>query len=314
MDDAQFSLRTQLILVILLAAILSVGLVFYYGQQDEDQHTGYAFGKAAVIASQIASTQQQIITNTELFLKKLAQSAAVQDPADPQCGRYLATLLGSSPVFVNIGVPRADGELLCNALPLKKRVNVMDRDYFQRSLRQRVFAIGDFQQDRAAGVTSVNFSYPVIAPATDTVVGVAVAVVSLRWWSERLQEFKLPPDSVAFIVDSNQTLVANYPHLKQDLGQPSTIYGVQELPVAIAGPLTERVVGGDGVARAYAHSVLYQSPDRGRVTVSVGIPLDHADSEIKQWLRYLLVLLLGVITLFAALTLFKIRGALRRSG
>ena len=48
--------------------------------------------------------------------------------------RYLAEVLPLNPTSVNIGVPRADGELLCNARPLKAPVNVANRTYFQQTI------------------------------------------------------------------------------------------------------------------------------------------------------------------------------------
>ena len=101
----------------------------------------------------------------------------VRDPSAPQCGCYLVEVLLLNTTYVNIGVPRADGELLCNARPLKAPVNVANRPYFQQTIFGRDFAVGSFQVDRAAQVASVNFAYPVIPPGTQDVVGAAVAVI-----------------------------------------------------------------------------------------------------------------------------------------
>lgn len=105
-------------------------------------------------------------------------------------------MLSLNTTYVNIGVPRADGELLCNARPLKAPVNVANRPYFQQTISGRDFAVGSFQVDRAVQLASVNFAYPVIPPGTQDVVAAAVAVVSLEWWSLRLTDLGLPDGAV----------------------------------------------------------------------------------------------------------------------
>jgi len=295
MDESANPIKLPAVLVSLLLCAIGLGTVLYLFQQDAQRSQAYSFDKAAVIAAQIAAAQQNIITNTETFLHKLAGSPALQDPGAPACRQHLAMVLDHAPMYVNLGVPRADGELLCNARPLDKRVNVFDRGYFQRSLQQRVFAIGEFQLDRAAGVSSVNFAYPVLDPATDQVTGIAVAVVSLDWWSERLADFRLPPGSIALITDRNGAVVANYPLRSDLLGKSSSRYAVSAALQSVDRPSSETVLGDDAIARAFAHEVLYQTPESGRVTVSVGIPLDRAPSAVRRWMGYVLVLLVLLV-------------------
>ena len=62
----------------------------------------------------------------------------VRDPSAPQCGCYLVEVLLLNTTYVNMGVPRADGELLCNAWPLKAPVNVATlSDITQRAAAAR---------------------------------------------------------------------------------------------------------------------------------------------------------------------------------
>ena len=63
----------------------------------------------------------------------------MREPSAPQCGRYLAEVLLLSTTYVNMGVPRADGELLCNAWPLKAPVNVATlSDITQRAAAREI--------------------------------------------------------------------------------------------------------------------------------------------------------------------------------
>lgn len=176
----------------------------------------------------VAGTQQRLIQNTRQFLQQLAAMSQVHGPSAPRCGRYLAEVLSLNPTYVNIGVPRADGELLCNARPLKAPVNVANRPYFQQTISGRDFAVGSFQVDRAAQVASVNFAYPVIPPGTQDVVAAAVAVVSLEWWSLRLTDLGLPDGAVARVSDPDGRVLARYPPDASELGL--------RLPMASSAP------------------------------------------------------------------------------
>ncbi|KGK41604.1 hypothetical protein LH51_13320 [Nitrincola sp. A-D6] len=164
-----------------------------------------------VTANELAALQRRILIDTEAYLTHLVQLPEVQNPAAPACGEFLAKILKLNTQFVNLGVPLASGDLLCNAHPLNYPVNVFDRSYFQEALTNRRFSIGTFQLDRAANTTSINFGYPVTDLTTNEVRGVAVAVVSLAWWTQYLESSNLPESSTAFITDSQGTLIANYP-------------------------------------------------------------------------------------------------------
>ena len=182
--------------LVLWATLPAVLLVVYQARTHRTDAIAAAEERALQTLQSVAGTQQRLIQNTRQFLQQLAAMPQVHDPAAPQCGRYLAEVLSLNTTYVNIGVPRADGELLCNARPLKAPVNVANRPYFQQTISGRDFAVGSFQVDRAAQVASVNFAYPVIPPGTQDVVAAAVAVVSLEWWSLRLTDLGLPDGAV----------------------------------------------------------------------------------------------------------------------
>ena len=161
--------------LVLWATLPAVLLVVYQARAHRADAIAAAEARALQTLHSVAGTQQRLIQNTRQFLQQLAAMPQVRDPAAPECGRYLAEVLSLNTTYVNIGVPRADGDLLCNARPLKAPVNVANRPYFQQTITGRDFAVGSFQVDRAAQVASVNFAYPVIPAGTQDVVGAAVA-------------------------------------------------------------------------------------------------------------------------------------------
>jgi hypothetical protein len=212
------SLQSRLVLLIILVALPGLAGVIYQSFVEREHAINAALQQAINTVEATTTDQTQLIRDTQNFLQRLATFTSVLSPGSPECSVALADILKLNGNYVNLGIPRADGQLLCNARPLNKPVNVVDRPYIQQALATRDFSIGEFQVDRAAGVTSINFAYPVIHPVTDETVGLAVAVVSLDWWSKRLSESRLPENTVAYITDHEKKIIAAYPPNSKLLG------------------------------------------------------------------------------------------------
>ncbi|WP_193493346.1 bifunctional diguanylate cyclase/phosphodiesterase [Nitrincola alkalisediminis] len=225
-------------------------------------------------AKDVAGLQSKILSDTETYLTYLVKLPELQDPVEPVCGEFLSKIVKLNPLYVNIGVPLANGDLLCNAHPLNRSVNVFDRPYFQEALTHRRFSIGTYQLDRAANTTSINFGYPVIDAVTDEVRAVAVAVVSLAWWTQYLESSNLPELSTAFIIDSLNTLVANYPADPDALGRliaQSNGYNQAEV-----------LLGDDGIRRMKYTLPLLHNIGHESFSLTIGVPTDAVLNRINQ--------------------------------
>lgn len=120
--------------LVLWATLPAVRLVVYQARTHRTDAIAAAEERALQTLQSVAGTQQRLNQNTRQFLQQLPAMPQVHDPSAPQCGLYLAEVLSLNPTYVNIGVPRADGQLLCNARPLKAPVNVANRPYFQQTI------------------------------------------------------------------------------------------------------------------------------------------------------------------------------------
>jgi hypothetical protein len=219
------SLKSKLILLIVLVALPGLAGLSYQSFVERKSAIDTALKQAINIVEITTSEQANLIEETRIFLQRLSTLKSVLNPKSTECKIALTDILKLNSNYVNLGIPLANGELLCSAKPLDKAINVADRSYIQQALDTRDFSIGEFQVDRAAGVTSINFAYPVINPVTDETQGLAVAVVSLNWWSNRLSQARLPKKTVAYITDYQQNIIAVYPTNSQLLG--SNISSVQ---------------------------------------------------------------------------------------
>lgn len=213
------SLKSRLLFLIFMIILPGFIAVFFQATQERSSAIETARLRAIDVVDYMAAEQIKIIDETEKFLKRLSKYPQLLTPDSAECNAFLSDIEQLSESYVNLGAPNIKGQLLCNAHPLTTPVNVADRPYIQKAISKRSFAIGQFQFDRASQTTSINFAYPVIDTKTDQLAAVVVAVVSLEWWSKKLESTHLPVNTVAYITDVNDKIIANYPENKALIGK-----------------------------------------------------------------------------------------------
>jgi diguanylate cyclase (GGDEF)-like protein/PAS domain S-box-containing protein len=275
------SLQSKLILLIILVAIPGLTGLIYESFLERKNTINDAVKQAINIAEITAADQSNLIKRTHKFLKRLSTFEPVLNPSSSECSLFLSDVLKLNDSYINIGVPRVDGDLLCSAKGLKAPINVSDRPYIQESIATRSFSIGEFQVDRATGVTSINFAYPVIDPQSDNVVGLAVAVISLDWWSKRLAESYLPENTVAYITDHEEKIIAVFPNDTKLLGSHIESVSGQLLEYQTTlNNATKIIRSPDNHLRAFVNRPLFNNSEF--IRISVGIPLGVKLSSINS--------------------------------
>ena len=298
------SLQSRLILLIILVALPGLVALILETITERKNAINLALQQAVRTVEILSADQASVIEDTQVFLQRLSTFPAVIDPESSVCSLFLADTLKLNSHYINLGAPRANGDLLCNAKPLNKHINVADRPYIQHALASRDFSIGQYQVDRAAGVTSINFAYPVINPNSDEVVALAVAVVSLDWWSRRLSDFRLPENSVAYITDHNGDIIAAFPagsnHLDSFIKNREEALLQDKSTTSQAADIIE---GTDGSLRIVVSRALDSTDAAFNTTISVGIPFDAELAAINsrslkagalQFVFFLLMLLIAL--------------------
>lgn len=304
------SLKSRLFQWVLLASIPGIALLIYHGTQEKKDAITKAQHHAITIIDDVIHEQQKLIDSTNLFLQHLSQFPELQQPSAPECSQLLSKIVKLSNTYVNIGVPRADGELLCNAEPLTQRVNVADRPYIQHAIKTKHFSIGKFQTDRAAGITSINFAYPVLNAESNDVIALAVAVVSLDWWSERLSS-QLPRHAIAYIVDAEKNVIATYPENKTLQGKPIDEIRINKKHTLLIPSLDSNVQlheDDQGHIRVISNRNLIKANGNSPVNMMIGISIEDELSAIESHQTQTALFLLGFYVVFFSISM----GALRK--
>jgi diguanylate cyclase (GGDEF)-like protein/PAS domain S-box-containing protein len=287
------SIQSKLVVLIILAMLPGLGILLLYSVYDRNIAIENALKKAIQTVETITSEQTEIIKNTEFFLSQLSKTPVVLTPQAPECSDFLAKILKLNRNYINLGVPLVNGDLLCNAIPLNRAVNVSDRPYIQRAITTKSFSVGEYQIDRATGVSSINFAYPVVHPDSHDLVGLAVAVVSLNWLSEDLSKAHLPKNTVAYITDSNNNIVANYPVDLQEFSRftGGDLGSVMKGDYAVSEG-TKVIKSQDNHTRVFVSRLMTSNDFYSSITLSVGIPFDDELTQINQQMLKILILVI----------------------
>jgi diguanylate cyclase (GGDEF)-like protein/PAS domain S-box-containing protein len=288
------SIQSKLVTLIILALLPGLIIFILYSFNDRNTAIESALKEALSTAKAITSDQSTIINETEIFLRELSLSPSVLKPNSSQCSAFLAEVLNLSDRYINLGAPLVNGDLICNAIPLNKPVNVIDRPYIQQALKTKAFSIGEYQIDRATGVSSINFVHPIIHPTSDNLLGFIVAVVSLNRLSKLLSDSHLSKDTVAYITDHNKKIIAKFPANPQELSEISegNFVSVVENDFEISESF-QILKSADNQTRIFVSRLITGKSDHAPLTLSIGIPFNEELTQINTRLVTTLLLLLS---------------------
>src|SRR4029453_11670256 len=204
------SLRTRLLLLVLLAVIPALGLTLYTNLEERQLRKAQVQEQAMRLSRIVSADHERLIEDARQLVVTLAAFPAVRDRNRAACNTLFADLLARRSSYANLAVVDADGNVICTALPMPGQVYVGDRVYFQRALETRDFAIGEYQVGRVTGKATLNFGYPVLDDAGHVRPGVAPAP-DLAWLNELASQAALPTGSMLTVIDRNGTILSRYP-------------------------------------------------------------------------------------------------------
>jgi signal transduction histidine kinase/PAS domain-containing protein len=291
------SLRFRLLLLVLLAVVPALGLTLYTYTELRRLTASEGRREALRLTRIAASDQEDTIKDTRQLLFALAQLPQVHGTDPAACSEFFARLLNQYPQYALLGVIARDGDVLCSAIPTERPVNMANRDYFQRVLQTRGFAMGDYQRDPISGKATLGVARPVL-DETGQVQAVVFASLDLTWLNQLAAKAQLPAGSTFTVIDRNGTILVRYPDPETWVGLTMDEAPIVETILAQRGEGTAEVYGVDGIPRLFAFTPLSGAPAGGDVYVSIGIPTTVAFADANRVLARNLAGL-GLVTALA---------------
>ena len=296
-------LRARLLWLVLLAVLPALALILYQGHRSGQLAARHTVDEAQLLVRLAAADYERLVANTRQLLGTLAQLPEVRGRDAAACNTLFARLKSGYAQYVNLGVIGPDGMVFCSAVPSARRVSVSDRAYFQRALKTRGFAVGDFQIGRITHQAVVVFAHPDY-DAAGKLQTMVFAALDLTWLNQIAAKAQLPAGSTVTLFDSQGVILSRYPDPEKWIGQSRRDAPLTRIILAQRRAGTAEATGLDGVPRLYAFAPLLEGVAGGGVYLSVGIPRAIAFADINRILTHTFVGLALVTLLVLAAAWF----------
>lgn len=285
-------LRSRLILIVLFAALPGFAIALMSNIRERELFEARFREKALSLSQQAVIRQNELVNETRTALEQLAEQPEVRGAT---CKSILMEQLKRSERYLVLATVGIDGKSTCSAPASDRAIDVRDRSWFQRTIRDRDFAAGEYQVGRISNQPGLAFSYPLLE--NNQLQGVIVATLNLNWLNQLIASKELPAGSAISVVDRNGVILARYPEPEKWVGssiEKTALF--KELQTQRTNSTTIQR-GQDGTLQLFAYSYLLPQ-DAPDLRLIVSIP----ESEIyAQATRNTIenLLWLGVIAIFA---------------
>ena len=287
------SLRARLLAIVLLVLVPWLVLVIFTQADERKVAIENVGDDAMALVHIVTSNQAAQVEAARQLLMALARLPQLRDKDRAACSALMAEMLKAYPLYLNIGLVDPDGDITCSAIPMRERVNVADRLYFELAIQTRDFVVGDYQTGRVTKRPSINYAYPLldVAGNVDAVIYIAQ---NLDWLTKALAGVELPSGSILAVTDRNGTVLARVPAAEGALGQR---IAEPKLAAALAGSRargfveTEDASGG----RLWVYAPLIAGTD---FHAMIGVSKSVAFADIDRRLTRNLIAF-GLVTVLA---------------
>ena len=265
-------LRGRLLALILLTTLPTFGIVLYTWTEAKKDEADRTTRDAEALIGLISREHDRIINRARIVLGRLSELPDARSGDAVACGSALAARLREYPRFVNFGVARPDGRILCSALPMKAPVTAADRPWFQRSIDTRRFSTGEYQLGRISAKPVLVFGYPLFDQAGKTQ-SVFFGAVDLAWMSEYATDMNLLPGSILLVIERGGLILGRYPNPEKWAGRLRNEAEIVNRARAQGSAGASEATGTDGIKRLYVFRRLGSEASLGEAYVALGVPL-----------------------------------------
>jgi diguanylate cyclase (GGDEF)-like protein/PAS domain S-box-containing protein len=159
------SLRTRLLLLVALAALVPailLGVRYFQNRADE---INQALAALTISANNIATDLDEKIQGTAQLHFGLARSLDLDSPKRAECSAFLAAVREEYPQYTGILSINPDGKLFCDSLQTNRDLDLNDRAYFKKALAIKNKVTLQPVVGRLTGTSVLQIAYPARKPS-----------------------------------------------------------------------------------------------------------------------------------------------------
>jgi HAMP domain-containing protein len=292
------SIRTQLLLIVLIAALPAAGIIIYSGFEQRASAVKEARAEMQRLAAIIASEQRSRAASAEQLLKILAQLPEVKKHHPSRVDPLLVDLLKLHTQYSNIVITDLSGSVWASAVPANN-VNVSDRRHFKNALATGQLSSGEYIVSRFTNKFVLTLAYP-YSDERGTIAGVIVLGFDLDYYKHLIDSSDTEGRKGYLLLDHKGVILARPVHPELFVGKQ---YDEEQFRKMQQGPdeatgLMEK--GLDGRKRYFAYSKQRLAGEKDPyLYIRTSIPVETVLSEANRHL----FANLGVFTLFFLMAL-----------
>jgi len=298
MSEFVSSLRFRLLVLVLSAVIPAIALILYGAARHRSLIADQVQRNALGATRAIAVEQERLFENAHQLLVMLARLPQIRKDEKKACNKILAGML--EPLYVDLGVVNAKGNLLCSALPPRSSM-ITPNSLLQRRITQSYdFAMGNLRANPSTGQTTLDLGYPLLK-SPGTLHAIVFAVLDLSWAARLTTLDHLNPGATFSLVDVHGNVFLRYPKGDDRMGPSIFTEALRNRSPARDFEKAVDSVGPDGVLRLFAFSPLKNPVDDQTLYAAIDIPAALAFAEADRILIHNLIILgaLSALTLIA---------------
>ena len=267
------SLRSRLILLILMAVVPAFGLLYYSAAEHQQLMAEQVKQNSLAAVRLIAAEHDRVLDNAHEFLVTLSRVPQIRSSDKAECRKILSGLL--EPRYADLMVADRAGNPLCVALPPGRGLAMAAGIHHSRSIQTYDFSVGTVRVDQNGAKMLLDVAYPVM-DQPGVVRAVVSAALDLSWISHIAIDDYLSTGSTFTLMDTTGVVLLRYPGGSDWIGKPLITDGAEQGAVS---KQTVEATGADGVRRLFAFSRL-KNPIGGKVVyAAVDLPASQAFAE-----------------------------------
>jgi len=209
--QGRLSLRERLVILMVAAVLPIFALSIWLAARETHDRVSLAQTQLLMAASLLAANQDRAVDAVEQLLGAIATmpDLSAGNRSRDRCQPYFESLRKRYPMYSNIGLLGADGQVFCHSNWALGDASGADRAYFRAAVAQRRFVMGEQIIGRLSGRRAIPFASPVLEE--DRVTGVVFATLDLDQAATLLSSVKLPPAARVMVADRHGRVLMEFP-------------------------------------------------------------------------------------------------------
>ena len=154
------SVRTQILLLSLIVALPSIGMIIYSGLHMREMALDSAKNETQRITENIAIEQKNLEASAEQLISVMEQLPYLKRKDKKRMRTILINTVKLNPQYTNLLVADTSGEVWAHGLPVSSTFNASDRRYFINALSSGQISSGEFILSRLTSQPAFNLASP----------------------------------------------------------------------------------------------------------------------------------------------------------